>query len=174
MHSFDLHHPSWYRALTLTERLASLREDRQAARDVAVDAGRAERRLRRWRDQDPFSTDGFFARRLAADGMNEDDLRRLLGEPIEAVRDRSPAPPDWLARTGPGLFPARCRADPRRPRTASGHPLAGFLEIIEPLISQGRDRLREGIEVLAPGARRAAVRSPDGRAGALRRPCPSA
>jgi hypothetical protein len=96
MHSLDLDHPSWYRALTLTERLESLRQDRPATRDVAVDAGRAERRLRRWRDQDPFATDGFFARRLAADAMNEDDLWRLLGEPIEAVRDRSPAPPHWL------------------------------------------------------------------------------
>ena len=55
MHSLDPHHPSWYRALTLTERLASLREDRQPSRDLSVDvdAGRAERRLRRWRDQDP-------------------------------------------------------------------------------------------------------------------------
>ena len=96
MHSLDLHHPSWYRALTLTERLASSRQDRPATGDVAVDAGRAERRLRRWRDQDPFATDGFFARRLAADAMDEDDLWRLLGEPIEAVRDRSPAPPHWL------------------------------------------------------------------------------
>ena len=79
MHSLDLHHPSWYRALTLTERLASLRENRQTARDVAVDAGRAERRLRRWRDQDPFSTDGFFPRRLAADA----DER---GRPVAAAR----------------------------------------------------------------------------------------
>jgi len=147
MHSLDLHHPSWYRALTLTERLASLREDRQTARDVAVDAGRAERRLQRWRDQDPFSTDGFFARRLAADAMNEDDLRRLLGEPIEAVRDRSLAPPDWLLKLDRAF--SRPVSTPTPPAAeASGHPLAGFLEIIEPIISQGRDRLREGIEVL--------------------------
>jgi hypothetical protein len=147
MHSLDLQHPSWYRALTLTERLASLREDRQTARDVAVDAGRAERRLQRWRDQDPFSTDGFFARRLAADAMNEDDLRRLLGEPIEAVRDRSLAPPDWLLKLDQA-FSRLDSAPTPPPEEASGHPLAGFLEIIEPIISQGRDRLREGLQVL--------------------------
>jgi type 2 lantibiotic biosynthesis protein LanM len=148
MHALDLHHPSWYRALTLTERLASLRQDRQAARDVAVDAGRAERRLRRWRDQDPFATDGFFARRLAADGMNEDDLWRLLGEPIEAVRDRSPAPPDWLLELDRAL--SRSASAPTSlPEEASGPPLSDFLEIVRPLISQGRDRLREGIEVLS-------------------------
>ena len=147
MHSLDLHHPSWYRALTLTERLASLRQDRPATRDVAVDAGRAERRLRRWRDQDPFSTDGFFARRLAADGMNEDDLWRLLGEPIEAVRDRSPAPPDWLLELD-RAFSRPASAPTSLPEEASGRPLSGFLEIVGPLISQGRDRLREGIEVL--------------------------
>ena len=146
MHALDLHHPSWYRALTLTERLASLRQDQQAARDVAVDAGRAERRLRRWRDQASFSTDGVFARRLAADGMNEDDLWRLLGEPIEAVRDRSPAPPDWLLELDRAL--SRPAAAPTSlPEGASGPPLSEFLEIAGPLISQGRDRLREGIEV---------------------------
>ncbi len=148
MHTLDLQHPSWYRALTLAERLASLRQDRQTARDVTVDAGRAERHLRRWRDQDPFSKDGYFARRLAADGMNEDDLRRLLGEPIEAGRDRAQAPPDWLVKLDRAFSrPAPAPALPTE--EANGHPLAGFLEIIGPIIDQGRDRLREGIEVLA-------------------------
>jgi type 2 lantibiotic biosynthesis protein LanM len=148
MHALDLHHPSWYRALTLTERLASLRQDRAATRDVAVDAGRAERRLRRWRDQDPFATDGFFARRLAADGMNEDDLWRLLGEPIEAVRDRSPSPPHWLLELD-RAFSRPTAAPTSLPEELSGRPLSDFLEIVGPLISQGRDRVREGIEVLS-------------------------
>jgi hypothetical protein len=147
MHSLDLQHPSWYRALTLTERLASSRQDRPATGDVAVEAGRAEQRLRRWRDQDPFATNGFFDRRLAADEMTEHDLRRLLGEPIEAVRDRCPAPPHWLRELDRAL--SRPAAAPTSsPEEASGRPLSGFLEIVGPLIRQGRDRLREGIEVL--------------------------
>ena len=58
-----------------------------------------------------------------------------------------PGPPGLAARTGPGLVPARFRTD-SLPEEASGPPLSGFLEIVGPLISQGRDRLREGIEVL--------------------------
>jgi hypothetical protein len=58
MHSIDVQHASWYRALTLTERLASLERTSQ---DAAVDWGRAERRLARWQGQYPFSADGHFA-----------------------------------------------------------------------------------------------------------------
>ena len=159
MNAIDLRDPCWYRALSLTERLASLRGGRQATDEVAIDAAGAERRLRRWRDREPFATDGFFARRLAADGMDEADLRRLLGEPIEAVRDRVPGPPDWLVE----LDRAFSRPDASQPpssRAGGGHPLDGFLEVIAPMIDRGRDRLRGGIEAIGRryGARRSIPR----------------
>ena len=174
MHALDLHHPSWYRALTLTERLASLREDRQAARDVAVDAGRAERRLRRWRDQEPV-LDGRLLRPTPRGRRDE------RGRPAAAARraDRGRPGPipgsPGLARsnwTGPSPGPIPHR--PPRPEEASGNPLADFLEIVQPLISQGRDRLREGIEVLGREHGRAAVRSPDGRVRRSTKTSPSA
>ena len=48
MHLIDVEHASWYRALTLTERLASSGENRRTGQHAAVDWGRAERRLARW------------------------------------------------------------------------------------------------------------------------------
>jgi hypothetical protein len=150
MHGLDLWHPSWYRALTLTERLGLLREGPETARDLAIDADRAGRRLRRWLDQVPFPKDGWFARRLAADGLDEDDLRRLLGEPAEAVRDRSPTPPGWLIELDQA-FSRAVSAPGSLPETAKEHKLAGFLGVIEPLIGRGLDRLREGIEALGRG-----------------------
>lgn len=148
MHPSAFQHSSWYYALTLAERFVSLRQDRPARRDVEVDADLAARRLQRWRSQDPFMLDGYFARRLAVDGMTEDDLRQLLGEPIKAVHARSSAPPDWLV----GLARAFSRppSDPfSMPEAVRGQELEGFLGAIKPLISQGRDRVCEEIAVLA-------------------------
>ena len=58
MPSIDVQHASWYPTLTLTERLASLE---RTSHDAAVDGGRAERRLKRRKNQYPFSEDGHFA-----------------------------------------------------------------------------------------------------------------
>jgi lantibiotic modifying enzyme len=38
-----------------------------------------------WRSQPPFTTGSYFARRLAADGIAEDELLTVLGEPGEAI-----------------------------------------------------------------------------------------
>src|SRR5215212_5511483 len=88
--------PTWYHAVTLTERLASLRTVQTTRSHVAVAEDLAERRMQRWRSQRPFTTDSYFAQRLAIDGIAEDELLSLLGEPIETVRDRFPVPPAWL------------------------------------------------------------------------------
>src|SRR5687768_15592354 len=86
--------PDWYKALTLSERAASLR--RPHHRSPVADAALADRRLARWRGQEPFSEADFFARRLAQDGLTEDDLRDLLAEPAEAIAAREDGRPDWL------------------------------------------------------------------------------
>src|SRR5690242_19707543 len=87
---------AWYHAVTLTERLATLRAVQCPTWDRGVDAALATRRMQRWRAQAPFATGSVFAQRRAMDGMTEDELLCLLGEPMEAIRDRFPAPPPWL------------------------------------------------------------------------------
>src|SRR5262245_1928489 len=87
--------PEWYRATTLTERAAS-QVSAPPRLQPPHDADLAGRRLRRWRSGPPLAEGPAFARRLALDGLSEERFLALLSEPIEAVRDRFPRPPDWL------------------------------------------------------------------------------
>ena len=89
--------PKWCHALTLTERIASPRTIRHRTRKVETNADLAKRRMQRWQAQVPFTTGSYFAQRLAMDGISEEDFLYLLGEPIEALHDRFPTPPYWLA-----------------------------------------------------------------------------
>jgi type 2 lantibiotic biosynthesis protein LanM len=134
--SFD--GPDWYRALTLTERAVASRRTDQPAHD----AQRAEHRLRQWRKQAPLDDDRYFAQRLAVDGIDEDELRHLLGEPIKAVRARVSPRPGWLQDLE-NAFSGYADA-----RTAQ-RPTAPFLDLIAPPIAQARARAGAGVRALA-------------------------
>ena len=142
-------HADWYKALTVSERAARLRCPCSLS---PVDEALAERRLNRWRGQEPFSQDGFFARRLALDGLSEDELRILLGEPIEAIRERGMETPVWLTT----LAEAFTRPAPERfPDIPSESPSMGFLDSVRPLLDRAYSRLVTGLREIAarhPGA----------------------
>lgn len=88
--------PCWYRAMTLMERLASLQAQRSVTRiEELCDRELAARKLQEWKKQNAFSKGISFAQRLEADHLAKEDLLVLLGEPIEAVQQRT-SPPDWL------------------------------------------------------------------------------
>src|SRR5262245_58571780 len=87
---------TWYRAITLTERIASLRACQSKTLNYEANAELAGRRMQRWRSQLPFSASSYFAQRLAVDGISENELLHLLGEPIEAVRNRFSETPKWM------------------------------------------------------------------------------
>ena len=73
--------PDWLQALTLAERAALGKGAARAALPTTGDVEareRANRRLARWQAQEPFSQNGFFGRRLAADGVTIEVLRDLL------------------------------------------------------------------------------------------------
>jgi len=140
----DLKASAWYRALTLSERVPLL--------DIpqGFDEELASRRMKRWRSQTPFATDSYYDRRLAMDGLTSESFSYLLGEPVEDLQGRSPAPPDWLRE----LEKAFARTDPPKMKVIPpeqlqpGNESAGFIYAIEPLISRGIDRLEAGIEAL--------------------------
>src|SRR5438128_1685893 len=140
--------PAWYQAITWTERIASLRTVQRARTNVEVNAELAERRMQRWRSQAPSATDSFVAQRLARDGITEDELLYLLGEPHEAVRDRFPVPPAWLAQLTEAFSRPHSSDSFSLLDALRGHQRGGFLDVIEPLISQGCDHLRQGIQAL--------------------------
>lgn len=141
---------AWYHALTLMERIASLHAVPHHTLNNTVNADLARRRLQRWRSQLPFTTDSYFAQRLAMDGITEDKFVYLLGESVEAIHHRLSEPPVWLAKlAGAFSHPASayaCKLPP--PERLQGKKVAGFLYAIEPLILQGCNRLDQEVQEL--------------------------
>lgn len=139
--------PVWYKAATLAERMASLRTARAGLQNPRFDADLAEKRLARWRSGPAFANDerGLVGR-LAAEGATEDDLRRLLGESGEALRDRHTGPPAWLRELEQAFSKPPTGGPPYEPADAGDR---GFLEMVAPLIERGRDRVRREAQELA-------------------------
>ena len=83
--------------------------------------------------------------------LDEEQLRRLLGEDGEAVRSRTAEIPVWLANWA-SAFSNADRIESPMARMAKDqwrdHPSLAFLTAIAPLVRQGRERLRAGVEAL--------------------------
>ncbi|MCI0398875.1 MAG: type 2 lantipeptide synthetase LanM, partial [Chloroflexi bacterium] len=141
--------PDWYRAMTLQERVASWASGGPQPA-AGFDADLADYRWQRWLAQEPFGQDDYFGRRLALDGVTEEDFRYLLGEPASAIRSRFAEPPGWLVQLKEAFSAAKAEsgrtvfAPPQQP---AGQDMAGFLSLAEPLIRQGQEQLHR--EVLA-------------------------
>src|SRR2546425_7002283 len=90
--------PAWYRALSLTERLASQQAETGDISSTNGETGdKAVSRFRAWKAQTPFEHGTLLAERLARDSLSEEDLLSLLAEPMARVQARISAIPDWLA-----------------------------------------------------------------------------
>ena len=139
----------WSLALTLAERARAL-----SPLEPSVDPGELGRlRLARWKRQSPFGEDGWLARRLALDGLDEDGLARLLGETAASLRARSGAAPAW-AREIEAAYAAPISSDASAaPLLSPGRPDAAaagaFLEIIRPLAERARRRLEAAAREIA-------------------------
>jgi len=137
--------PKWYHALSLTERIASLRAcTHDASSLTAQQTARATRRLQAWKTQRPFDHGTLFADRLDMAGSTEDDLTFLLAEPIDAVQSRTACTPDWLAT----LVEAFEHYDIGEVLFEEMTSLAPYLQPLLPLIRHGLAQLRAGIQML--------------------------
>ncbi|MBX5451288.1 type 2 lanthipeptide synthetase LanM family protein [Thermogemmatispora sp.] len=154
----------WYRALTLSERLAQLRSSPFLPTLDALDAeaqARAQQRLKRWKELPALNEDaGRFATRLALDGLREEELLLLLGESAEALRARSTTPLPWLqtlkqAFACPETAAARAASDGDAsdasplPDLGGGSHTRSFLHPFLPLIRHARQNLAAGLQKLA-------------------------
>lgn len=137
---------NWYQALTLSERISSSMSQNKTS-NLEMNA-LAERRLERWKSQPPFDKNSYFKQRLATENMSEAEFLQILGEPVAAVRNRFPNPPAWLTDLAQAFDRVPASEPMTFPEALKDIETIGFLEIIEPLISQGRDRLHEGIQLL--------------------------
>lgn len=140
--------PAWYCALTLTERAATLHPSSDTPPPVA-DAAQATRRLERWRARSPLRDDARFAQRLAAEGLEENVLLSLLGEPIESVQKRLAEPPRWMVELSAALTGTVSPLDLPLPEAVRQTSAAGFLVVIAPLIQRSLTQLRAGLDALA-------------------------
>jgi len=141
------HGAEWFRALTLSERIADLRTACAGALEVPIDSALAARRLARWTSQPPFTEPQVFHRRLSMDGTSEPDLLRLLGEPSSALRDRCTSAPRWLSALASGFARAHPEPDPLPAPLVLER--ASFLSVVGPLLRQTVLRLQEEISLLA-------------------------
>lgn len=129
--------PVWYSALDLGSRLSTLRGADVTA--IPVDEELAAQRVERWRSQAPFADGSSWDRRLEVDGLTEEELRTLLGEPPEALRARTPAPPEWLLEIERSYQAAECEPF-SWPDSVPREQLL-FAALVEPLVRSAHDRI---------------------------------
>jgi class II lanthipeptide synthase len=146
----------WYRAVTLSERLAgpavaaaSLPPEPIEHLDADV-VRRLEYRVASWKSQKPFDRGEHFQHRLSLDNLTEEELRRLIREPLADIRARFSTTPDWVATIEAALsstptFEFHDFLSNRLKRD----PLIGFLDAAAPFITLGLRRLEARAEKLA-------------------------
>lgn len=127
----------WYRALDLAERLSLARSGEPPATGALTSL--AEKRLDLWRRQPPFEDIALWRERLR--GVTDEDLLRLLAEPPEALRDRQPETPPWLAEVEEAYADTTPWPDIRWPEVPDRPKPTPFLALIEPLVRRGIERL---------------------------------
>ncbi|MGI0493748.1 type 2 lanthipeptide synthetase LanM family protein [Alkalinema pantanalense CENA528] len=152
----DLASPDWYQAISLSERVALLKAPQHKILNVNrktnakryIDPNRAQRYYDRWKTQSPFDRASYFAQRLATEGISEAEFLQILGEPAAVLYDRQTEPPTWLTELAQAFVQPLAATPLTFPEVLKDVKTLGFLELIEPLIRQGRDRLHQGIQTL--------------------------
>lgn len=139
---------NWLKGLTLQERAATLSP---AAHSITVaDAGRAQKRLARWRALPSFDDESYFLQRLEAERLTEDMLLRLLADSAESLSERVADSPAWLTsleRAFSGQSsPAGETAQDFAEHGAGKYK--GLIKGLAPLIEQGVKRVRDGVRRL--------------------------
>lgn len=134
---------NWWLGEPLTGRVAALRSQSSAG----VRSGTESQRSLRWREQFPFGDEQFFAQRLTACDISEEEFLRVVGG-----AGSDPKPPVW-ARTLVHAYLA-----PQRPESAltdaSSRPTDGlypFLRCAAPLVDHFAEQLRDNAAGLAGG-----------------------
>jgi type 2 lantibiotic biosynthesis protein LanM len=133
--------PSWHHATTLAERIPSL-SVAALEKMQHIDSSTATRRLERWRSQTPFGNDDYFAQRLELDGLTEEKLLYLLGEPVEALHHRLASEPSWLHEFLTSISHSAV-AQKAAVEKKQVNDVSGFLEVIRPVVERSAARLHE-------------------------------
>ncbi len=137
-------HPSWCRALTLSERITLLSADGDNSAHGYQDEQLGQKRLQRWQSQPQFVPQSILAQRLALDGIDEEQLLAILGASEEHLHSHLSQNPPWLARLAHALTqPASAYVN-----LQPGAEELGFLELIQPLVDQASEHLLAAVAAL--------------------------
>jgi type 2 lantibiotic biosynthesis protein LanM len=139
----------WYRALTLADR-AGTGGTTTGLPSASGLLDSARTRLHIWKAQKPFEQKSMFAQRLALDSLTEHDLLALLAEPAESLKARTHDTPDWLIILQQAFKhpDSAKKLAPVLKDIEAGHPLAGCLPTVAPLLGCAFDRLNERVREL--------------------------
>jgi type 2 lantibiotic biosynthesis protein LanM len=146
----------WFRATTLVERIALLQEGGNNALGPQDISERARKHMDRWRSQAPFASEDLFKQRLAADGLTDEMLLRILNESEEPRRTQTSVAPEWLTDiieafssydVSHGALLQQISLEPQT-RDEAQEGLHGFLTVVLPLINQGLARLHLRVSTL--------------------------
>ena len=154
----------WQRASTLIERLSALRR-LPAKEPISFDRELAAELLALWRSSPPLDQDRYFSERLAMDGITEEEFTQVLGAGIENLNHDCGEPP-WAERlvtlySSPQSADAQGWANRGAVQNARS---AGFLNLVEPLMTDARHTLESRVRRLRqdhPAAPIDAVRTVD-------------
>src|SRR5690606_18204143 len=139
--------PQWYAATSVDERLDRLKADRLQPGLPAGDQGRAQRLLKKWRNQAPFNGGDYFDQRLRMWGLSEAAFEALLAQPLHTIQRHFSQPPDWLQQ----IDEAYTQHDAAEWLAAHTdlQPAAHFLVIAAPLLQRARAQVEAVVEALA-------------------------
>jgi type 2 lantibiotic biosynthesis protein LanM len=147
MNQMSIEYCEFLNALTLAERARTLKELVPQRKDCDVNIALAERRIQQWRVQPPFTNSEYFQKRLEADHLTDDVFLQLLGEPSKELLNRLPEYPSWLVELNRS-FSQSSSSNSDNNQIKQELNSKGFLNLIEPLIKQGREQLKQGIKEL--------------------------
>lgn len=146
----------WGRALTVEERLAIIRSN--AFLENFADRDLGTKRLLRWRTVTPLHSDKWFARKLHAEDMTEDDFTRALGLDLASLDKCGLPAPYWVTQLHSVL--SRHRYSSASTNAAANSAVTHddisaerLLSVFQPLLLYVREELRLMSRTLRPEPR---------------------
>ena len=148
--------PNWYKALTLSERARLLGGQLTGKIDQDFDSEYAQRHLERWLSQAPFGDPLWFAKRLEADRLTEDQFLQLLGRSPMSYYTDIREMPEWLRQLESAFSDLNASSNTisnefyTRADVGGGEKkrMTSVLNAIAPLCLRGKAHFHQEIEIL--------------------------
>lgn len=131
----------WFNAITLKERIgifASFDKKKSGNRDLA------ERHLKKWRNQPPFTDNEIFKQNLSVNNLNEKSFRQILGLTTIELQEVISSRPNWLDDVEKAFLNFNKENDKTDVRCNITQSRIDTL--FTPLINEGKRKFTEGIE----------------------------